>query len=1282
MLRPTAWRVLRLMLPVALVGAVSAGATPWHGLSAPAFAMPQQQTVQAATGIGASMHDNALTWRTTPSTVVQAQLREGTTVRANGQPSVSDAQGFVRIQFGGAGGGMGGGGNNRGPFINSGYTIALTPQGAAEQTAAVPDLAADIDIDGDKVVGKAPAGASVDVVLNAGPNVTAAMTNTVTAAADGTFSTSFSGRDLVAGHGGQATITTADGNTFSARYVALNATAAIGARSISGSVTPGDRVNVGFSAPDGAARGRGQVATVRPTANWNVAAGGGGGGGGGGGPTALQPLRVGDTVTVTVTSALPGGTRTLRGVAPAVYIDQVSTSDRKVVGRAPAGMKVTVEALSPFGGTPPTATATSAADGTFNATMPGTDPIGPGWRIRVGVEVAPGLTIVTIDAIEQVRVGIHTSQVTGVADPGTLVTVTLRAANGTQKAVDDDVSNNAGAYGVGFGGANAIAIGDRVEVNFVAGDPIIIPVGNVTAMTDKASDRVSGEAPAGTTVTVSRQQGGQTTRKTVPVDASGQYVADFAGTLDIDDPMAGEVAVRLLSGHELVSSWAAVRMSLEINDTFVSGNGPTSRSASLQLVDNKGVVVATGVANIGGGGGGPGGGGAGGFGGNWFVNLTDTTDQPVRIQVGDTLRATVGDDMFNLVVPELRGVAFVADDLVNGVTSPAKTVGIDVVRPLVGDDATAETVSDGTGNFSHSFSGTFDLQHNDSITFNIDEGGHTILSQIFVPGLRLDLDTGTLVGSWRPLADVAITVLSGGRTLYTGSAKTDVDAIFSVTMVDGTGERVRPKQGDVVRVVPAGAPAETLEMTIPELSVAFDEEANSVSGRATPGGHLELNVGDAIARPVIGGGPGMGGGGFGGNRNAEPTINADGTWTQSFQPPYNVQPGSRANLIYRVPIGHRVSMTRYVPILVAQHGGSHACGLVGTPRDAVTADLNDAGGASLGHAEGPAGYNSQFDFELAKGGTPVTTAAGQIVKAKLGTKDVSVTLPALTVSVNWTTGQLTGTLPAGTIVLRKFPAGGCLDLTGGGPGGGGGAVQFALTNAQGRFQFQPIPGFQRDPGDGFEIGLFTADGHYVYRHAYRARGEVYVHTDRVTGQALPSSPVVVTVKAADGTTRGSAAGVANAAGRFDVRVKDAGGQALSLEPGMTVHLEASGDTADIAVEELDFDWSPGPASTIRGTTTADRQIRVYLRLASGRTIGFDRGSDPSGAFSFGVGDVPPRADWSMADVTGVRIETDTTNGHILVAETGDSVGPVPTPTRPPTTGGNQIYLPFGYRYKR
>lgn len=1281
MLPPTAWRVLRTVVPVLVLSMLAA---PWRA-PAPAAAAPSLQAPVAATGIRTSMHDNVLTWRTTPSTVVQAQLREGTAVRANAQPAVSDAQGFVRIQFGGGGGGGGMGGANRGPYVQSGYTVALTPQGAAEQTAAVPDLAAAIDVDGDRVVGRAPAGSSVAVSLEAGPGVTAPMTNTVTAAADGSFSTTFAGHDLKAGHGGRAALTTADGNTFDARFVAIEASASIGARGASGSATPGERVNVAFSAPDGAARGRGAV-TVRPGVNWNVAAGGGGGGGGGGGPNALQVLRAGDTVSITVASGLPGGTRTLRGVAPAVSIDQVSAGDRRVVGRAPAGLALSVEAISPLGGTPATASTTSAADGTFTVTMPGSDPIGPGWRIRVGAEVAPGLWIWSVDAIEQVRVGVHTGQVTGVADPGTLVTVTLRAANGTEKAVDDDRANNAGTYGVAFGGANGIAIGDRVEVTFVAGDPVIVPVGNVTAQTDKAADRVSGEAPAGTVVTVSRQQGGQTTRKSVTADASGRYIADFAGILDITDPMAGEVAVRLLSGHELVSSWAAVRMALEINDTFVSGNGPSGRTAAIALVDRNGVVVASGQANIGGGGGGGGfGPGGGGFGGNWLINLTDTTDQPVRIQVGDTVRATVGDDVFNLVVPELRGAAFVADDLVNGVTAAGKVVGIDVVRPLVGDDAEAEATADANGNFSHTFSGTFDLQHNDSITFNIDEAGHTILSQIFVPGLRLNLDTGVLVGSWRPVADVAITVLSGGRTIYSGQAKTDIDAIFTVTMAGEGGARIRPQTGDVVRVVPAGAPAETLELTVPELSVAFDEEGNAVSGRATPGGHLELNVGDAIARPILGGGPG-GGGGFGGNRNAEPTINADGTWRQTFQPPYNVQPGTGANLIYRVPIGHRVSMQRYVPILVAQHGGSHACGLVGAPRDAVTADLNDAAGAALGHAEGLAGYNSQFDFELAKAGVPVVTAAGQVVKAKLGSKDVTVTLPAIAVSVNWTTGQLTGTVPANTIVMRRFPAGGCLDLggggPGGGPGGGGAGVQAVRSNAQGVFQFPPLPGFQRDPGDGFEIGVFNDDGHYVFRHAYRARGEVYVHTDRVAGQALPSSPVIVVVKAADGTERGRIAGATDAGGRFDVRVKDGAGRPLSIEPGMTVHLDASGDLADIAVEELDFDWSPGAGNALRGNTTPDRQVRIYLRLRDGRTIAFDRGSDTAGAFGFAAADVPPRADWSMADVVGIRVETDTPNRHLLVAEAGDAVGPVPTPTPPPAAGGNRIYLPFGQRYRR
>ncbi|MFN8424261.1 MAG: hypothetical protein U0470_13090 [Anaerolineae bacterium] len=160
-------------------------------------------------------------------------------------------------------------------------------------------------------------------------------------------------------------------------------------------------------------------------------------------------------------------------------------------------------------------------------------------------------------------------------------------------------------------------------------------------------------------------------------------------------------------------------------------------------------------------------------------------------------------------------------------------------------------------------------------------------SQIFVPGLRLNLDTGVLVGSgtrratWRSTAD------RFGRAddLHVQRRQTDIQAIFTVAMADPSGERLQLKQGDIVRVVPAGADAaETLEMVIPELSVAFDEQADSISGRATPGGHLDAQRGRRHRAPRRGRGPRRWRRRRG-QRNADSTINADGTWDPDVRSP-------------------------------------------------------------------------------------------------------------------------------------------------------------------------------------------------------------------------------------------------------------------------------------------------------------------------------------------------------------------------------------------------------------
>ena len=117
--------------------------------------------------------------------------------------------------------------------------------------------------------------------------------------------------------------------------------------------------------------------------------------------------------------------------------------------------------------------------------------IGPGWRIAALVSVVPGLRFRAIDAIEQVRIGVHSDEVVGVADPGRQITITVRAGDGTQRDQDVDISNNNGNWNVNFGGGGGFGpggggagidfeAGDIIEVEFIQGDPISIQIPPVT----------------------------------------------------------------------------------------------------------------------------------------------------------------------------------------------------------------------------------------------------------------------------------------------------------------------------------------------------------------------------------------------------------------------------------------------------------------------------------------------------------------------------------------------------------------------------------------------------------------------------------------------------------------------------------------------------------------------------------------------------------------------------------------------------------------------------------
>ena len=1235
-----------------------------------------------AMNVEAAMWSNTVVWRTTPSTVVRVEIREGDEVRGRSPQRVSDESGRVELPLRPAfgGGGRPGGGFNFQPVgVTPGLDLVFMPQGAEEVKVTVPDLAAGIDIADDLILGRAPAGGELLVQVLEGPGITDALTQTLTAGGDGSFAMSLAGTaDAQPGHAGSVTWEDEFDNTFHAFFAALTVDVTIGARNVSGVASPGDEVAVTLTGDDGSAKGS-SSATLIGDYEYSLPQGGFGGGGGPGGPggpgNQFGPIAVGDEISVTQSSEIPGASLTLSGRIEDITIDNVSPPDRLVQGRTVPGAAVEIEAFPPFDGAVHTASGTADEDGLYVVEVAGADGMGPGWRLRASYVVVPGLRVRAVEAIEQVRVGVHQQVVQGVADPGSTITVTLRAPDGTVKDTDTDNVNNAGNFGVGFGGEDGLQIGDRVEVAFVAGDPVIVNVEAISARTNHQADQITGEAPNGAEVILTQGTGGNQVQVSAPVKIDGSYEASFAGVRDIQPPMNGQMVARLLSGHELFTTWAAVRMTTEIGESFLTGNGPQNRSVAVQLVDADGVtIVADGSDDIGGGGGGfgPGGGfGGGGGGGNWFIQFTDDAGDPVGVRAFDIIRATVGDDVFEITVPELRGVAFVQDDLINGETTGARDVDVSIFRPLLSDTAEMTVTSADDGSFSADFAETFDLQYNDVLTFSTREQDHNINSQNFVPGLRLNLDSGELQGSWRPNEQVIVQMKdAAGNTRFNTVASTDEDAIFGVTFEDG-GQRLTPDVGDLVTMQPVGS-GERLELTIPVLEVDLDKETDVIGGRTEPGGHLEVFVTNLYQRPPnFGGGPGGpgGSGGFGQQfGNDEPEINPDGTWTAEFENPFDVIPGTAVTTAYRVPVGHIVFKQRYEPMLNVQHGGANACGVTNEPLAAASAELVDAASV-VADASGNAGFNSAFSLVMSdEEGKPALSAPGHVVRGVMGDETAEITLPEITINVNWDNGQMQGTGPAGLIGTIKWPAGDCLNP--------GGPTRFFLVNPQGNFQTF-IQGGLRQPGDGFEIAFFTEEGHRFYRQIFRSLGQVYVHTDRVVGRAIAGQPVAITVLDGSGAEKGSATTIASTDGRFGADVSDGEGNQVTMEPGDTVRLVASGETVEIPVEELNFDWSPG--TDIAGQAVPDREVEIVMQLADGRIVDVERRAGSDGRLRYGASDVPPRATWSLADVVGVRLVVTLDSLHQILAEAGDvSAIPLdpPVDTEDP---GRTIYMPYGSR---
>jgi hypothetical protein len=283
-----------------------------------------------------------------------------------------------------------------------------------------------------------------------------------------------------------------------------------------------------------------------------------------------------------------------------------------------------------------------------------------------------------------------------------------------------------------------------------------------------------------------------------------------------------------------------------------------------------------------------------------------------------------------------------------------------------------------------------------------------------------------------------------------------------------------------------------------------------------------------------------------------------------------------------------------------------------------------------------------------------------VVRSELDGEAVEVELPPLTVRVDWSNGQVTGTGPARALFQVLRPARGCLETD-------FRRATRGRVNQQGRFTVR-MP--ELDPGQGFELAFFTDDGHRLYRHVFRSLGQIWVNTETVTGRTTPSSPVELVLVDDQGNERARAATTASPNGGYQVAFEGPDGTPVTIRAGDKVQLAASGENPEIRVEELAFDWSPGEA--IVGSAPANREVSVTVGLTGGGSATFPLLADARGVFRFGREDVPPRSDWGIDDIESVRVLIETPNGHHIIAGTEPPSGPVDPP---PVERTGTVYLP-------
>lgn len=810
----------------------------------------------------------------------------------------------------------------------------------------------------------------------------------------------------------------------------------------------------------------------------------------------------------------------------------------------------------------------------------------------------------------QALVGLGRATVSGRAAGSAELQLELRGAAQTLKG---SASGNAlpflGFYNLSLADADgnpvSVAAGDRVKLNDAAGPSIEAQVPELRIAADAATDTVTGLAPAGAaiSVTVSGGLGFDAQSLGAVADGRGVFAVSFAGRYDIVegsnlrlDLPAGPFTFRL-------DLPLAATLNLRLFDAAVSGAGPNGASVAVAL-SRGGRQVAAGA-------------GQAAFFGIFGFNLTNPAGEPQALLVGDLVNLNFqGLARHDLTVPLLDAQADAATDQVSG-QAPA---GAELqVTAGTGPGAVGQRVQAGAdGRWRADFGGQADLAPGSSGQVQL------LLRQ---PGLNVNLSRGwaltrleavlgenTVNGIGAPDAPATLVLRSASGTEKgrASAAPAAAGGAFQVTLVDPLDRAALILPGDRLAFRRG---AESFELVIPKLTAEVDIGQDRISGEAPAGASLQVS-----ARVLFN------------TQSQSVTVGADGRYQADFKGRLDIVGGSRVDVLYSYPEGHRVRLVEAASSIRVWPELGRVDGSIpgGTELTVVALDVL---GIPKGTATGTASALGRYDLTL-------SDAAGQTYLPKPGDKVElrfeglrrSMVVPAL--GIDWDTAAETvsgESETGGTVTVQAQPP----------EGQGNAAVTRAVPVPESAFyraDFKP----DADLRAGSRLQLT-----YTYPNGNRLRVDraipwlnAQVGGDRVAGLALPRAAVQARLE--QGTaSRGSGRATAAVDQRFSMRLADEAGRPAPLAGGQTLGLSfGRALSRPVLPLALRLEQAADQSWDLSGTGPISRSLTLRLEGGGGArtvTVTTDRAGAWRRGLPAGVGAGPGlRAELSTLDEEGHR----------------------------------------------